>query len=118
MKQQQSSLLLAEALEASKKAYAPYSHFHVGWIKPLDVEKLACIFDTHATIITVEEGTLNGGLGSIINSFAAQNNYKNKIINRGVSDVFIEHGTVKQLFELTQLDLESLTQLFIEINHD
>jgi 1-deoxy-D-xylulose-5-phosphate synthase len=95
-----------------------YSHFHVGWIKPLDIEKLASIFANHSTIITVEEGTLNGGLGSIINTFATQNNYKNKIINRGVEDAFIEHGTVKQLFELTQLDTLSLTQLFIDINHD
>ena len=95
-----------------------YSHFHIGWIKPLDFEKLGSIFANHSTIITIEEGTLNGGLGSIINTFATQNNYKNKIINRGVSDNFIEHGTVKQLFELTQLDIESLTQLFTQINHD
>lgn len=95
-----------------------YSHFHVGWIKPLDIDKLESIFAEHSTIITVEEGTLNGGLGSVINTFATQNNYKNKIINRGVSDEFIEHGTVKQLFELTQLDIESLTQLFLHNNHD
>ena len=68
--------------------------------------------------LTVEEGTLNGGLGSIINTFATQNKHKNEIINRGVTDIFIEHGTVKQLFELTQLDTLSLTQLFIDINHD
>ena len=84
----------------------------------MDIEKLESIFANHSTIITVEEGTLNGGLGSIINTFATQNNYKNKIINRGVEDAFIEHGTVKQLFELTQLDTLSLTQLFIDINHD
>lgn len=95
-----------------------FSHYHVGWIKPLDFEKLASIFANHSTIITVEEGTINGGLGSIINTFATQNNYKNKIINRGVSDEFIEHGTVKQLFELTQLDIKNLTQLFTHNNHD
>ena len=84
----------------------------------MDIEKLESIFANHSTIITIEEGTINGGLGSTINTFATQNNYKNKIINRGVADSFIEHGTVKQLFELTHLDTLSLTQLFIEINHD
>ena len=44
--------------------------------------------------------------------------FKNKIINRGVSDEFIEHGTVKQLLEITKLDPLSLTQLFTEINHE
>ncbi|MES2864673.1 MAG: transketolase C-terminal domain-containing protein, partial [Bacteroidota bacterium] len=86
--------------------------------KPLDIEKLASIFAEHSTIITVEEGTINGGLGSTINTFATQKNYKNNIINRGVSDEFVEHGTVKQLLELSHLDLLSLTQLFITLNHD
>ena len=61
---------------------------------------------------------MNGGLGSIINNFAVENNFKNKIINRGVADVFIEHGTVKQLLEQTKLDTLSLTQLFTEINYE
>jgi 1-deoxy-D-xylulose-5-phosphate synthase len=95
-----------------------FSHFHVGWVKPLDEEKLTSIFKKHTIIITVEEGVINGGLGSSINTFASRNNFKNNIINRGVSDVFIEHGTVKQLLEITKLDPLSLTQLFSEINHD
>jgi 1-deoxy-D-xylulose-5-phosphate synthase len=95
-----------------------FSHFNVGWVKPLDEEKLLSIFKEHTSIITVEEGVINGGLGSSINTFAAKNNFKNQIINRGVSDVFIEHGSVKQLLELTKLDTLSLTQLFTEINHE
>jgi 1-deoxy-D-xylulose-5-phosphate synthase len=76
------------------------------------------IFKEHTSIITVEEGVINGGLGSSINTFAAKNNFKNNIINRGVSDVFIEHGTVKQLLEQNKLDTLSLTELFNEINHE
>jgi 1-deoxy-D-xylulose-5-phosphate synthase len=108
---------VSKAIKSTGKS-ENYSHFHLGWIKPLDIEKLESIFANHSTIVTVEEGAINGGLGSIINTFATQNNYKNKIINRGVADTFIEHGTVKQLFELTHLDQLSLTQLFIDINHD
>ena len=95
-----------------------FSHFHVGWVKPLDEEKLLSIFKEHAIIITVEEGVINGGLGSCITTFATKNNYKNRIIIRGVADEFIEHGTVKQLLEQTKLDTLSLTELFTEINHE
>jgi 1-deoxy-D-xylulose-5-phosphate synthase len=95
-----------------------FSHFHIGWIKPLDEEKLAVIFKEHKIIITVEEGVINGGLGSSINNFAIKNNLKNKIINRGVSDVFIEHGTVKQLLELTELDTKSLSKFLTKIYYD
>ena len=76
------------------------------------------IFKEHAIIITVEEGVINGGLGSCITTFATKNNYKNRIIIRGVADEFIEHGTVKQLLEQTKLDTLSLTELFTEINHE
>ena len=95
-----------------------FSHYHVGWIKPLDEVKLTAIFKEHEMIITVEEGVINGGLGSCINTFAIKNNYKNRIINRGVADEFVEHGTVNQLLEITKLDIRSLTQLFTEINHE
>lgn len=108
---------VTKAIENTGKS-ENYSHFHVGWIKPLDNEKLTNIFANHFTIVTIEEGSINGGLGSTITTFAAKNNYKNKIINRGVADTFIEHGTVTQLFELTHLDTLSLTQLFIDLNYD
>jgi 1-deoxy-D-xylulose-5-phosphate synthase len=94
------------------------SVLHVPTIKPLDEEKLAVIFKEHKIIITVEEGVINGGLGSSINNFAIKNNLKNKIINRGVSDVFIEHGTVKQLLELTELDTKSLSKFLTKIYYD
>lgn len=94
------------------------AHFHVGWIKPIDTIALHQIFNQFETIITVEEGSKIGGFGSIINTFAVDNKYKNKIINCGVPDVFIEHGTIQQLLEQVHLDTKSLTQLFNNLIHD
>ena len=95
-----------------------FAHYHVGWVKPIDEVQLHAIFSTFSTIITIEEGVLTGGMGSIINTFASKNNYKNKIINCGVPDTFIEHGTVKQLFEEVKLDTESSIKIFNTLNHD
>ena len=95
-----------------------FAHYHVGWVKPIDEVQLHAIFSTFSTIITIEEGVLTGGMGSIINTFASKNNYKNKIINCGVPDTFIEHGTVKQLFEEVKLDTESFIKIFNTLNHD
>lgn len=95
-----------------------FAHYHMGWVKPIDEEQLHHIFTTYSTLITVEEGVLSGGMGSSINTFASKNNYKNKIINCGVPDVFIEHGTVKQLLEDVKLDTESFIELFNSLNHE
>lgn len=88
------------------------AHFHMGWIKPLDEKQLKEIFNSYETIVTVEEGTLIGGFGSIIDTFASKFNLKNKIINCGVPDSFIEHGTVQQLLEEVNLDEKKLTLIF------
>ena len=95
-----------------------FAHYHVGWIKPIDEVQLHAIFSAFSTIITIEEGVLTGGMGSIINTFASKNSYTNKIINCGVPDAFIEHGTVKQLVKEVNLDTESFIQLFNNLNHD
>ena len=84
----------------------------------MDETQLHTIFNTYSALITVEEGVLTGGMGSIINTFASKNNYKTKIINCGVPDVFIEHGTTKQLLEEVNLDTDSFIQLFNTLNHD
>lgn len=95
-----------------------FAHYHVGWVKPIDEVQLHAIFSAFSTIITIEEGVLTGGMGSIINTFASKNSYTNKIINCGVPDAFIEHGTVKQLVKEVNLDTESFIQLFNNLNHD
>lgn len=95
-----------------------FAHYHVGWVKPIDEVQLHAIFSAFSTIITIEEGVLTGGMGSIINTFASKNSYTNKIINCGVPDAFIEHGTVKQLVKEVNLDTESFIQLFNTLNHD
>ncbi|MBT8304083.1 MAG: 1-deoxy-D-xylulose-5-phosphate synthase, partial [Bacteroidia bacterium] len=42
---------------------------------------------------------IKGGFGSAILEFAASNNYKNKMVNLGIPDQFIEHGNTEELFE-------------------
>ncbi|MBT8393981.1 MAG: 1-deoxy-D-xylulose-5-phosphate synthase, partial [Bacteroidia bacterium] len=64
------------------------AHYDMRFIKPLDVTLLNSIFNMYDTIITVEEGTINGGFGSAILEFAALNKYKNSIKIFGIQDTF------------------------------
>lgn len=69
----------------------------IRFLKPLDETLLHKIFQKYKTIITLEDGTTIGGLGTSIASFAANNNYKNKIKIVGIPDIFPDHGTVEEL---------------------
>ncbi|MFH6998371.1 1-deoxy-D-xylulose-5-phosphate synthase [Flavobacterium sp. FlaQc-57] len=88
------------------------AHYDFPFIKPLDTRMLLDIFSNFDRIITIEDGTINGGFGSSILEFSASNNFKNKIEILGIPGMFIEHGTVNQLQQLCKIDVKSLINLF------
>ena len=89
-----------------------FAHYHFGFVKPLDEKKLHKICDKFSTIITVEDGVTTGGFGSSILEFAAKNDYVNEIFLCGVPDYFIEHGTVDELQQFCNIDVDGLRSLF------
>ncbi|MBP1914732.1 1-deoxy-D-xylulose-5-phosphate synthase [Lederbergia galactosidilyticus] len=69
------------------------------FIKPLDHEMLEKVLSTGTPILTVEEAVLEGGFGSAVLEFAHDHGYSNTSIGRiGIPDRFIEHGSVKELW--------------------
>jgi 1-deoxy-D-xylulose-5-phosphate synthase len=92
-----------------------FSHYHFPFVKPLDEVLLAAIFVKYDKIITVEEGTIIGGFGSIVDQFSSSNKYNASIINLGIPDNFIEQGSVLELHEICGIDEMNLIQLFDSI---
>ncbi|MBY8963496.1 1-deoxy-D-xylulose-5-phosphate synthase [Flavobacterium sp. D11R37] len=88
------------------------AHYHFGFVKPLNEEVLHTIFRQYTNIITIEDGTVTGGFGSSVASFAAKNGYQQKISILGVPDKFIEHGTVAELQQYCGIDVKSLKEIF------
>jgi 1-deoxy-D-xylulose-5-phosphate synthase len=89
-----------------------FAHYHFGFVKPLDDKKLHKICEKFSTIITVEDGVTTGGFGSSVLEFAAKNDYVNEIFLCGVPDYFIEHGTVDELQQFCNIDVDGLKSLF------
>ena len=103
---------VSKALDEIEDTDHYFAHYHFGFIKPLDEKKLHKICDKFATIITVEDGVTTGGFGSSILEFSAKNDYVNEIFLCGVPDYFIEHGTVDELQQFCNLDVDGLKSLF------
>ena len=102
---------VSEAMELSENKNK-IAHYDMRFVKPLDEKLLHQIFDRYQTIVTIEDGTLKGGLGSAILEFACQHSYTNKVKTLGIPDVFIEHGSISQLQEKIGLDAKSLAKFF------
>ena len=74
------------------------AHYDMRFVKPLDNDLLHEVFGKFNNVITVEDGTIIGGLGSAVLEFASDNNYKAKVVRLGIPDHFIEQGTQMELY--------------------
>ena len=86
------------------------AHYDMIFLKPLDQEIMHEVSQRFKTIITIEEGTINGGLGSAVAEWLTERNINARLVRCGVNDTFVDQGTVKQLHELCRIDAVSIEQ--------
>jgi len=92
-------------------------HYNIQFIKPIDVNLVLEIFNNYKHIITVENGVIKGGFGSIIAQMLLKHHVKEiKLMTLGVEDVFIEHGKINELLKIAKIDetaiLEAIRKTF------
>lgn len=68
------------------------------FLKPLDNKLLKNIFSRFDKIITLEDASIVGGLGSAVIEYMNDNSYKAKVLRLGIPDRFVEHGTQEELY--------------------
>ena len=79
------------------------------FVKPLDEELLKELAEKHKLIITVEENTVKGGFGSAVDEFLSPW-YCGKLINLGIPDQFVEHGSQELLRKIVGIDSTSIAE--------
>lgn len=82
--------------------------FNARFIKPLDQEKIDKILRTHRLIVTIEENTVVGGLGSAVLELASKRGINSNIKILGLPDKFVEQGPLSILKEKYSLTSESI----------
>lgn len=97
-----------EALEELKSENINAAHYDMVFLKPIDGELLHEVGGKYNSVITVEDGIVNGGLGSAVMEWFNDNGYNCKVIRIGIPDEFIQHGSVSQLYELCGMDKNSI----------
>ncbi len=97
--------LLAAALEAAEQLDATVANMRC--IKPLDVDLVRRLAETHDYLVTVEENTIIGGAGSEVARSLEALGIRKSLLRLGLPDSFIEHGEQGQL--LAELGLNAAT---------
>ena len=74
------------------------------FVKPLDVELILDLAQENDLLVTLEENVRLGGAGSGVNEVLAAHHQPVSVLNLGIPDHFIEHGTREELLAQIGLD--------------
>jgi len=74
------------------------------FVKPLDRDSIIIAAREHGCLITVEENALSGGAGSGVNEVLAAAGITVPVLNIGLGDTFIDHGTREECLHQAGLD--------------
>ncbi|MFN4233661.1 MAG: 1-deoxy-D-xylulose-5-phosphate synthase [Bacteroidia bacterium] len=84
------------------------AHYDLRFLKPLDELLLHEVFSKFSKVITVEDGCIQGGMGSAVLEFMADNNYSAQVVRLGIPDRFIEHGEQPELYRECNYDTQAI----------
>jgi 1-deoxy-D-xylulose-5-phosphate synthase len=74
------------------------AHYDMRFVKPIDEELLHQVFKKYKYVVTVEDGCLQGGMGTAVLEFMADHNYSATVVRLGIPDQVIEHGEQPELW--------------------
>jgi len=80
------------------------------FVKPLDEELLIRIADRHEHLVTVEENAIAGGAGAAVLEFLSARGYGRPVLQLGIPDRFIEHGSRAENLAAAGLDAAGLAK--------
>lgn len=92
------------------------AHYDMRFAKPLDKTILHHVFKHFKYIITVEDGCIEGGMGSAILEFMADHKYNANVTRLGIPDKIIEHGEQAELWNECGYDAEGIIETIKQLS--
>ena len=105
------SLKAAKELSEQNGIEATVINMHT--VKPLDTQIISDHLNGKKLIVTIEEGQVNGGLGSAVAEYVASVGNAPRMLRLGVNDIFPHAGSYNYLLEQCGLDVETIKNKII-----
>lgn len=105
-----------KACEILEKEGLNAAHYDLRFVKPLDEALLHEVFQKFDKIITVEDGCIQGGMGSAVIEFMTDNGYSAKVKRLGIPDRVVEHGEQIELHRECGFDPEGIAKTVRELS--
>lgn len=102
---------VTKAIEAlrEQRPHITIAHYDMRYLKPIDKDILNEVGHNFKNVITIEDGVRDGGLGSAVLEYFADNGLTPRVIRLGIpTDTFMEHGTIAQLQHIARIDTDAI----------
>lgn len=99
-----------KAIEILESQGLSVAHYDMRFVKPIDELLLHEVFAKFTKVVTLEDGCIQGGMGSAVLEFMADNNYHATVKRLGTPDKFIEHGTQEELYHECFYDVNAIVE--------
>ncbi|MBU0763507.1 MAG: 1-deoxy-D-xylulose-5-phosphate synthase [Bacteroidetes bacterium] len=100
--------MAAKACDSLERENISAAHYDMRFLKPIDEKILHEVFSSFSKVITVEDGTIIGGLGSAVLEFMAEHGYSATLVRLGIPDRFVDHGTQAELYRECGFDEDGI----------
>lgn len=110
--------LADDALKAADEAAAngvEAAVYDMVFLKPLDTEILSAVAKAGMPVITLEDGTVCGGLGAAVAQWMASNAPGVKVVSLGIPDKFIPQATPAEQHQMCGIDVDSIRNAILNI---
>ena len=107
--------LTVKAVQQLNKQHIFPGHYDMRFVKPLDEKMLHDLCSRYPTLITVEDGCLQGGFSSAVLEFMADHGYSNRVIRLGIPDKVVHQGTQQELYAECGYDADAMIQKVLDL---
>ncbi|MDE7411164.1 MAG: 1-deoxy-D-xylulose-5-phosphate synthase [Paramuribaculum sp.] len=104
---------VTDAIAKAAEQGVDTGHYDMIFLKPLDDEILTEVAQAGRPIITVEDASVKGGLGSAVIEWLSEHGYHIPVTRIGVPDKFVPQGTVAELRELCGMNAAAISEAII-----
>ncbi len=104
-----------EVIDSLSEVYGPIALFDMRYLKPIDEDLLHRAYREFDAILTIEDGSIKGGLGSAVLEFASDHHYAKPLKRLGIPDYFVEQGSPEELRAECGFDAAGIRKALVEL---
>ena len=88
--------------------------YNIRYIKPVDKELLKEVYENYSRVVTVEDGTVLGGLYGLVAEFMSAQEEPIPVRSIGIPDRYVQQGTQKELRQDCGLTKEGILDVILQ----